>query len=144
MLNRRDKPTLTFILYLASSPDGSNHACACKPELAAFENTNSVFLVRRKVSPFLSLTGKDYTSAKGSPTENYIMNVKQWKQKCHYFNLEQYECNSCCLQPLTKTSKPSGYKEQKAHHILKHKIQLIVLSDDFLQLHNIWMVQLAE
>jgi hypothetical protein len=52
------------ILYLASSPDGSNHACACKPELAAFENTNSVFLVRRKVSPFLSLTGKDYTPAK--------------------------------------------------------------------------------
>jgi len=78
MLNRkRYKPTLMSILYLASSPDGSNHACACKPELAAFENTNSVFLVRRKVSPFLSLTGKDYTPAKGSPTENSIMNVSR-------------------------------------------------------------------
>jgi hypothetical protein len=42
------------MLYLASSPDGSNHACACKPELATFENTNSIFLVWRKVSPFFS------------------------------------------------------------------------------------------
>jgi hypothetical protein len=37
-----------------------------------------------------------------------------------------------------------GYEEQKLHQILKHKIELIVLSDDFLQLHNVWMVQLAE
>jgi hypothetical protein len=38
----------------------------------------------------------------------------------------------------------SGYKHQEAHHILKNKIQLIILSDDLLQLHNIWMVQFAE
>jgi hypothetical protein len=42
------------MLDLASSHDGSNHACACKPEPATFENTNSIFLVRRKVSPFFS------------------------------------------------------------------------------------------
>jgi hypothetical protein len=43
------------MLYLASSPDGSNYACACKPEPATFENTNCIVLVQRKVSPFLSL-----------------------------------------------------------------------------------------
>jgi len=53
----RDMPswTLMSMLYLASSPDGSNHACACKPAPATFENTNCIFLVQRKVSPFLSL-----------------------------------------------------------------------------------------
>jgi len=39
------------MLYLASSPDGSNIACACKPAPATFENTNPIFLVWRKVSP---------------------------------------------------------------------------------------------
>jgi len=43
------------MLYLASSPHGSNHACACKPEPATFENTNCKFLVWRKVSPIPSL-----------------------------------------------------------------------------------------
>jgi hypothetical protein len=72
MLNRSYSSQHLCVSYLASSPYESNHACAYKPELGALENTNSVFLLRRKVYPFLSLVGIDYTPAKGGDQSNIL------------------------------------------------------------------------